>query len=642
MNDSRVFGRYEIRGFIGRGGNATVYLAYDPRFEREVALKVLPREYLHEPTFHERFSREARTIARLEHYAIVPVYDFGEHLGQPYLIMRYMAGGSLADKLADGPLPLTTIAPILKRLADALDYSHSKGVIHRDLKPGNILFDNEDNAFLADFGIAKLIEATLTLTGDAFIGTPAYMSPEQVQGGGVLDGRSDIYTLGVILFQMLTGDLPYKADTPVQQLMAHVLSPVPRVLEVRQDLPPQCEAVIAQAMAKAREDRYSTAARLAAVVAEIVQADTPPPVLQPPTVLQTESPAASLATEVLPLPVPGDREEAVVEMEAETAVSPSPAPPTPAILAAGPAMGSGPLAPATYVLDQPPPKPAAPRRWPWWGWLAAAALAVALMVGAWALWLRPGPSEPIAIPNLPLETDTSQPLGQFIQNAWQDNFDVTSLAFQPGRWGVVLSDGAGYGRQTWYASSDSPLPQIEEFWTQGFEITSLAYGSDHWVVILSTGAGLGRQLWHRTAESPKPFIESQWTNGYDVTSLAYGDGSWAVVMSEASNLGQQLWHLSSSSPQAFIEENWANGYDVTSLAYGDGSWAVVMSERSDLGQQLWHRTGDSPLEYMQARWREGYDVTDLAYGADSWAVIMSQEANLGRQLWHTTPQFISE
>jgi len=627
---------------LGRGGNASVYLAYDPRFERQVALKVLPHEYLHEPTFQERFSREARTIARLEHYAIVPVYDFGEHMGQPYLVMRYMSGGSLADRLTNGPLPLTAVAPILKRLADALDYSHSHGVVHRDLKPGNILFDNEGNAFLADFGIAKLMEATLTLTGDAFIGTPAYMSPEQVQGGGGLDGRSDIYTLGVILFQMLTGDLPYKADTPVQQLMAHVLNPVPNILEFRQDLPPQCEAVIAQAMAKSREDRYRTAARMAAVVEEIAHTETPPaPELEPPTLVE---PAAALSekTEVL---LPDDPEMTQIEMK--TAVANAIPAAIPVSREPAPASTTGPLAPMTEIARQPAAEPELPpaasarrrRAWPWFG---LAAVALVLLGGGWLLWGRGGASQPPSAATGPASAETSQPLGQFIQQAWQDGYDVTSLAYRPGQWGVVLSDGAGYGRQTWHAAADSPLPKIEELWSQGFEVTDLAYGNGRWVVVLSTEAGLGQQLWYRTSDSPKSYIEEQWQKGYDVTSLAYGDGAWAVVMSESSDLGRQLWRLTSDSPRPFIEENWANGYDVTSLAYGEGVWAVIMSENSGLGQQLWQRTSASPLDFMQDKWRYGYDVTSLTSGDEGWGLIMSQDAHLGRQLWHTTSQFTTE
>ncbi len=237
------FGRYEIKTEIARGGMATVFHAYDPRFERDVAIKVLPREFLHDPQFRTRFDREAKTIASLEHPAIVPVYDFGEEEGQPFIVMRYMSGGDLSDRIAKGPIPVTEATQILTRLAPALDAAHAKGIIHRDLKPGNILFDQYGNAFLSDFGIARLSAAgTTTLTGGAILGTPSYMSPEQIQGDREIDGRSDIYALGVILFQMLTGNTPYKADTPARVMMMHLLEPVPNILKPRPTCPPHWKA----------------------------------------------------------------------------------------------------------------------------------------------------------------------------------------------------------------------------------------------------------------------------------------------------------------------------------------------------------------------------------------------------------------
>jgi serine/threonine protein kinase len=187
-------GRYEIREEIGRGGMATVYRAYDPRFERDVAIKVLPAGFLHDPIFRSRFEREAKTIASLEYPAIVPVHDFGTENGQPYLVMRLMLGGSLADRLVQGPLTLSTAAEILNRLAPTLDAAHAAGIVHRDLKPGNILFDRLGNPYLSDFGIVKLSESSataLTQSGGA-LGTPAYMSPEQARAVLELDGRSDV------------------------------------------------------------------------------------------------------------------------------------------------------------------------------------------------------------------------------------------------------------------------------------------------------------------------------------------------------------------------------------------------------------------------------------------------------------------
>src|SRR5512137_266590 len=245
-------GIYQIKSELGRGGMATVYLAYDPRFEREVALKVLPREMLHDPQFRTRFEREAKTIALLEHPAIVPVYDFGEEDGQPYFVMRYMTGGSLADRIKKGPIPLTEAARIFSKIAPALDEAHAKGIIHRDIKPGNILFDQYNEPYIADFGIAKLSESSVSVTGSAIIGTPAYMSPEQAQGEEI-DGRSDIYGLGIILFEMLTGQQPYHGDTPMSVVVKQITDPVPHILDVRPDLPPDIEAIIGQAMAKDRK-----------------------------------------------------------------------------------------------------------------------------------------------------------------------------------------------------------------------------------------------------------------------------------------------------------------------------------------------------------------------------------------------------
>ena len=271
MTTFKLIGRYEVKSEIARGGMATVFHAYDPRFERDVAIKVLPMAFLHDPQFRVRFEREAKMIALLEHPAIVPVYDFGEESGQPYIVMRYMSGGSLTDRLKEGALSLAETAQLITRMAPAMDAAHARNIIHRDLKPGNILFDQYGNAYLSDFGIARIIvEGSATLTGEAILGTPAYMSPEQIQGEKKIDGRSDIYALGVLIYQMLCGQAPYVSDTPARVMMMHVLEPVPNIQKVRADLPAGVEAVVAKAMAKDPKDRYSTAGELAADLEAIV------------------------------------------------------------------------------------------------------------------------------------------------------------------------------------------------------------------------------------------------------------------------------------------------------------------------------------------------------------------------------------
>lgn len=252
-------GRYEILQELGHGGMAVVYLARDPLMDRQVALKLLPRPAgTGDEQFRIRFEREARIVAALEHPAIVPVYDFGYFENRPFLVMRYMSGGTLNDRLKDNPLPLNEILQVLEQLAPAMDFVHSKGIIHRDLKPTNILFDQTGNAFLADFGIAKISEASTELTGSATIGTPAYMSPEQAKGGSPLDARSDIYSMGVILYKMLTGHVPFEGDTPISQAVAHIIQPIPDILSLRPDLPKPYKGLLNRVLAKEPKERFDT------------------------------------------------------------------------------------------------------------------------------------------------------------------------------------------------------------------------------------------------------------------------------------------------------------------------------------------------------------------------------------------------
>lgn len=268
-------GRYEIRGELGRGGMAVVYRAFDPQVKREVALKVLPRQSITDPDSRVRFEREAHTIATLEHPAIVPLYDFGEEpgSGQLFFVMRLMPGGSLQDRIRKGPLTLAEAARIFSHIAPALDEAHAKGIVHRDLKPANILFDSHSEPYISDFGIAKQLDVSTLSSSGNIMGTPAYMSPEQARGERVISGRSDIYALGSILFEMLTGFQPYDADTPIAVALKHLTDPIPNLLQYRLDLPPAAQTVLETAMAKDPQARYPSATNMAGQLAAAVMGE---------------------------------------------------------------------------------------------------------------------------------------------------------------------------------------------------------------------------------------------------------------------------------------------------------------------------------------------------------------------------------
>jgi len=257
---------YQFLDEIGQGGMATVFRAHQLSMQRDVAIKMLPQDLLHQGNSLERFQQEASIVARLEHRAIVPVHEYGEHQGMPYLVMRYMDGGSVDDLLIDGPIPPENALAILEQIAPALDYAHREGVLHRDLKPSNILLDANGDAYITDFGIARILGgATKQLTTSGVVGTPAYMSPEQAQGKE-LDRRSDLYALGVVVFEMLTGRRPFEADTPYNVAVKHVTEPPPSPCKINPLLPVTVERVLLKALEKSCDRRYNSACEMVAAL----------------------------------------------------------------------------------------------------------------------------------------------------------------------------------------------------------------------------------------------------------------------------------------------------------------------------------------------------------------------------------------
>ncbi len=265
--------RYHILEKIGEGGMAVVYKAYDTRLEREVAIKIIRKEAFPPESINrifKRFEREAKALARLSHSNIVKVHDYGEYEGSPYLVMEYQPGGTLKAMLGK-PLGWNEVSKLLIPVAKALGYAHQQGILHRDVKPSNILITNQGEPMLTDFGIAKILDMSdgQTLTGTGLgVGTPEYMAPEQGLGKEV-DARADIYSLGVVLYELVTGRKPYTADTPIAVIFKHMTDPLPRPGEVLSGLSEEIEKVLLKALAKEPANRYQNMAELAAAIEKV-------------------------------------------------------------------------------------------------------------------------------------------------------------------------------------------------------------------------------------------------------------------------------------------------------------------------------------------------------------------------------------
>lgn len=323
-------GPYRIIEQLGQGGMATVYKAYHAALDRYVAIKVMHPALLEDQNFHARFQREARMVAKLEHPNIVPVHDYAEHESRPYLVMKFIEGETLKARLEAGPLDPEETVRIVEAVGAALAYAHKQGVLHRDIKPSNVILARDGQIYLADFGLARIAQSgQSTLTSDMILGTPQYISPEQAMGSKDLDQGTDIYSFGVMLYELTVGRVPFSADTPYSVIHDHIYSALPLPRDVNPEVHPEVERCLLKSLSKDRADRYpDVPAQVAAFksawaesMASSVAAGTHPGIDEMPTVIVAPPPVP------MPGPEPGlaYAEEATAGGGAETQISSSPA-----------------------------------------------------------------------------------------------------------------------------------------------------------------------------------------------------------------------------------------------------------------------------------------------------------------------------
>ncbi len=308
-----VEGKYEITRMLGKGGMGAVFLAHDLTLDREVAIKVLPPDISQDPKVIQRFQQEAKTAAKLDHTNIIPIYRVESEGGLNYFVMKYIAGTSLEDVLEQKqPLSADYVQRVLWEAACALGHAHQRGIVHRDVKPANIMFDHDSRVMLTDFGISKALQAASGFTGTGMIiGTPHYMAPEQAKGQQV-DGRADQYSLGVVGYRMITQQLPFSGDSVHTILYKHIFEQAPRTSSIRQDMPPHLSEAISRALAKEPEQRFPTMEDFASAVwpeqpvsaptkgGKATAARRPPPRTHGPVTADTPTEVTSAPTTPIP------------------------------------------------------------------------------------------------------------------------------------------------------------------------------------------------------------------------------------------------------------------------------------------------------------------------------------------------------
>jgi serine/threonine protein kinase len=628
----KELGRYLIVESLGEGGMAAVYKGYDRRLDRDVAIKVILPGHVHDEMFTKRFEREARAVAQLTHTHIVGVHDYGTDQGISYLVMAYIPGGTMKDLLGK-PIPWQKAARKLAPIARALEYAHQKGIIHRDIKPANILVTQSGDLMLTDFGIAKAVDSEemtkLTKTGTG-IGTPAYMAPEQGMGDEI-DHRADIYSLGIVFYEMITGRPPFRADTPIAVMMKHVNFPLPRPTEFVPDIPDKVEKVLYNALAKNPELRFKDMGEFAQALEDLT--------LEP----QKKTPIIQLADETVTadsqltyrVPPPEEKQEAAPVSTPipvpETVPSPVPAPTQrPAALKKERQNSTQPT-----ILKRALNLPKAM----YWGIAGVAVIGILLVsIFIFAMsqindqaktplipqnqWVVVLSQDKVGIQQNFRTKNSLTEIAEVIETEWKNGLDITNLVYGDGQWTVVFSRSRVILQQIYRTKNN--LTEIAEIineeWKNGFDITGLTYGDRQWVVIFSKGK-VDLQQRYRTKNSLDDIasvINEEWGNGFDITDMEFGDGQWVVVFSKGSVDLQQRYRTKSTLAEIadVINQEWKNGFDLSDLVYGDGQWVAVFSKGKENLQQSYRTksTISEIAEVIKDEWKNGFDVTDIIFG----------------------------
>jgi serine/threonine protein kinase len=298
---------------LGRGGMATVYKAYHANLDRYVAIKVLHPAFMEDPNFLARFEREARVVAKLEHPNIIPVYDFAEHEGQPYLVMKFVEGETLKAKLQRKPLTPDEGVVVIQAVGEGLAYAHKQGILHRDVKPSNVMMAYDGQIFLTDFGLARIASrGESTLSSDMMIGTPQYISPEQAMGKRDLDEGTDIYSFGVLVYELVVGKVPFISDTPFSIIHDHIYTPLPLPRAVNKSVPEVIERLLLKALAKERNDRFASVDEMVTAFKKGISGEELPEAWVDPTTY-TPPPVAPVPGTPTPAPVPAPGVDATAE-----------------------------------------------------------------------------------------------------------------------------------------------------------------------------------------------------------------------------------------------------------------------------------------------------------------------------------------